>query len=428
MTSTRKKNHEKIRTATPNGGNSMKTTLIFFILFAGSILPHRDSSADMGQIHAYDATVSETSQKAIILHNGTEEVLILGTDIRADRKVGIIRFIPFPSEPQVSLAPPHVFETVGALLKKHQLRHLTASKGGATEGQAVELRLQKKLGAHDITVIKVNNPVQFRSWVNDYFKKKKMPVKTEYAVAEKIVDDYVKRGIPYFVFDFVEVTDETRFIEPVLYRFANNDLYYPLKTSNTFGGTGGIDLILILPGTLCNPLGAYDTCLGFQTGTARGHVQASTSSALSTGEIITVYPEAGQFFGDRQVFIQIASYWGDYAFDNDIFADVGKAVPHAYGYVEEQHGNPWLLPIEDILKDSDKKSPGKETDSGDKKCTLRPDPGPCKGIFEKYYFNSGKKACERFFYGGCQGVVPFETREECEALCLEKAGENKQLN
>ena len=31
---------------------------------------------------------------------------------------------------------------------------------------------------------------------------------------------------------------EPRFIEPVAYRFKSKELYYPLKTSNTFGGQG----------------------------------------------------------------------------------------------------------------------------------------------------------------------------------------------
>lgn len=41
--------------------------------------------ADMGRILATDATVSEESQKAIILHNFDEEVLILGTDLKAGK-------------------------------------------------------------------------------------------------------------------------------------------------------------------------------------------------------------------------------------------------------------------------------------------------------------------------------------------------------
>lgn len=54
------------------------------------------------------------------------------------------------------------------------------------------------------------------------------------------------------------------------------------------------------------------------------------------------------------------------------------------------------------------------------KCSLIPDRGPCKGLFWKYYYNAKTKKCEEFVYGGCNGVVPFETKEECESLCKNK--------
>lgn len=312
--------------------------------------------ADMGQIHASPAMVSESSQKAIILHNGTEEVLILGTDLRADRKTGIIRFIPFPSVPHFELAPEDVFGQATDLLKKYNLQFLMASKGGGTAAQPVELLLQKKLGAHDMTLIKVNDPQEVRAWVNGYFERRKLPTLERYEEAERIIADYVDRGLAYFVFDYVELTEETRFIEPVLYRFASRELYYPLKNTNTFGGKGGIELILFAPGSLCAPtIGAYDMCFGLPAFAQR--VEVSTSAEVAIEDVASLYPGAGVLFAGRPVFMQMVSYWGDYAFENDIFADVGKAKPHAYGHAEERPGNPWILPIEDILRGIEQKSP-----------------------------------------------------------------------
>jgi hypothetical protein len=50
-------------------------------------------------------------------------------------------------------------------------------------------------------------------------------------------------------------------------------------------------------------------------------------------------------------------------------------------------------------------------------CSLAPEPGPCEAIFTKYYFDKEAKKCKEFSWGGCDGVVPFETLEafwECE--------------
>jgi hypothetical protein len=54
------------------------------------------------------------------------------------------------------------------------------------------------------------------------------------------------------------------------------------------------------------------------------------------------------------------------------------------------------------------------------KCRLKPDGGPCKALFERYYFDPRNGECREFFFGGCDGVVPFETREECEQECFDR--------
>jgi len=35
----------------------------------------------------------------------------------------------------------------------------------------------------------------------------------------------------------------------------------------------------------------------------------------------------------------------------------------------------------------------------------------------KYYYDEEEKKCKEFIWGGCDGVVPFETLEECEEQC-----------
>lgn len=49
------------------------------------------------------------------------------------------------------------------------------------------------------------------------------------------------------------------------------------------------------------------------------------------------------------------------------------------------------------------------------KCDLIPSAGLCEAAITKYYFNKAKGKCEVFYWGGCFGVVPFETLEECES-------------
>lgn len=54
-------------------------------------------------------------------------------------------------------------------------------------------------------------------------------------------------------------------------------------------------------------------------------------------------------------------------------------------------------------------------------CALKKDEGPCKALKDRFYFDIDKGRCEHFEYGGCQGNANnFETQQECEEMCLVK--------
>ncbi len=50
-------------------------------------------------------------------------------------------------------------------------------------------------------------------------------------------------------------------------------------------------------------------------------------------------------------------------------------------------------------------------------CALVPDAGNCYAYIERYYFDQDTGSCSSFVWGGCDGVVPFETLERCQAAC-----------
>ena len=50
-------------------------------------------------------------------------------------------------------------------------------------------------------------------------------------------------------------------------------------------------------------------------------------------------------------------------------------------------------------------------------CQVEPDPGLCRAAFVKYYFNSETTSCEQFIWGGCGGLVPFDSLSDCQVQC-----------
>ena len=52
-------------------------------------------------------------------------------------------------------------------------------------------------------------------------------------------------------------------------------------------------------------------------------------------------------------------------------------------------------------------------------CYYTPNPGICLAAIPKYYFDQEESECLEFTWGGCGGLVPFETMEDCESSCFE---------
>ena len=50
-------------------------------------------------------------------------------------------------------------------------------------------------------------------------------------------------------------------------------------------------------------------------------------------------------------------------------------------------------------------------------CGSIPDPGYCFAYIQTFYFNQITYQCEESFWGGCDGVVPFWSLEDCQNNC-----------
>ena len=320
----------------------MTGALVLLSLYAGP------AYGDRGRILTYDtdADVRENSQKAIILHNFEEEVLILGTDLQTDMATTILEFIPFPSEPIVTLAEGEPFQRVSELIGEHKLVFIhyqhSKGRGGMSSETPVEIVHSARLGAHDVTVTRVDDITGFNKWVKTFLGSKGLSPGADYHDVAEVASDYVKRGINYFVFDLVDLKPGAQSVKPLVYRFKSSLMYYPLKTSNTFGGSGGIDLIIIATGTLCDPsynkalysrkkgFSDRNLCMNPLSTKNPAAVRVSTSAEISIAETESVYAPAGKFFPEKEsIFLQLISYYAEYNFDDDLLIDILPAPPRA---------------------------------------------------------------------------------------------------
>lgn len=47
-------------------------------------------------------------------------------------------------------------------------------------------------------------------------------------------------------------------------------------------------------------------------------------------------------------------------------------------------------------------------------CQLAPETGNCYALITRYYYDQEEGECKAFNWGGCEGVVPFDTMEDCK--------------
>jgi hypothetical protein len=238
-------------------GTTKRFSCIFIIgaLLAILFILSNVCLADKGGWHlsTEPITLNESGQRAIIGWGGESEVLCLATDVSSSRKTTVIEFLPLPSEPKVSLGNKESFEAVERLLARRGVRFPTRVGGGGTKGgtggsvetEPFHITFHERLGAHGVTVVKVNRPDEFAGWIEE---KAKALTQNQASVPDglsKLITKYLgEYHCPFFVFDVIEVGPDSKSVEPIIYEFKSPVVFYPLEISSTFHGRTTIDLVL----------------------------------------------------------------------------------------------------------------------------------------------------------------------------------------
>lgn len=253
--------------------------------------------ADRGgwHVHTEAVTLKESGQRAIIGWDGQTEVLCLGTDVSSSKKTTVIEFLPLPSEPKVTLGSRETFEAVEKLLARKNIRFFKRKgrfgkglRGDARESEPFTITFHQRLGAHDVTVVKVNRPDEFVDWIEEKARALTQNQASVPGGLRKLIAKYLNEyRCPYFVFDVIEVGPDPKSVEPIIYEFESPLLFYPLEISSTFHGQTSIDLIVFASDQI-NPDPLWK--LDFQT---------SSSSWVDGADMQEVLPRLNGLLGER---------------------------------------------------------------------------------------------------------------------------------
>lgn len=203
--------------------------------------------ADKGMIPTNpDAKIYEPRQTALIAFNGTEELLVLSTDVRASDETDVLTVLALPSEPKVTQGDFGTIDRAVEIINRHQPPE---PEQQGKEDESSEPRKDKsgsqpaglvtwheRTGAHDVSVTKVLDARRFNTWAADFLHKRGSSA-TVPAWLKTRIDEYMKEGFHWFVFDTLRLSTHTQSVQPLRYRFKTNSLFYPLKMTRVDGNS-----------------------------------------------------------------------------------------------------------------------------------------------------------------------------------------------
>jgi len=211
--------------------------------------------ADSGMISisiAEHISIYEPGQKAIIAWDGQQEILILSTDVYAEGDTIALRIIPLPSQPEkIEQGDFNSFLRIRDLIydrfrHRHTWLDCPGGKGGG-DGEGVDIVFHEKIGAHDIWVAKATDAAGFVDWAEDFLIQNQIQYQISSPQLETLAAEYIDDGIQFFVFDLIELSPDQNSVEPIVYQFQSDTLYFPLRISSIIPGYTEISLFLLTP-------------------------------------------------------------------------------------------------------------------------------------------------------------------------------------
>ncbi|MDI6887987.1 MAG: DUF2330 domain-containing protein, partial [Candidatus Thermoplasmatota archaeon] len=250
------------------------------------------ANADRGMVSLQGISVYEPGQKAIIAWNGSEEILILSTDVHSESNTSVLEILPLPSMPNVTLGNFSSFYKIQELIWYHSYYKSVEDRNyylaaAALGNESVEVVFQQKVGLHNITIVHIKSNAEYAAWIDNFLIEKNVSNDVLPAPLNALIAEYLNLGISYFVFDELELTPAIRSIEPIIYRFSTTCLYYPLRISSIVEGNTTVTLFCIT-----------DQIIDWSSVENLGF-NRKIEFDLNKTELLEIEPKIGEMFGSR---------------------------------------------------------------------------------------------------------------------------------
>ncbi|MDI6819928.1 MAG: DUF2330 domain-containing protein [Candidatus Hodarchaeaceae archaeon] len=252
-------------------------------------------AADRGMVAPGPVSVWEPGQKAIIAWNGEREVMILSTDVYASENTWALEIMPFPSLPEVEAGDFNSFVEIQNLVNKYAGDAF--AKRGVLGEAPIEVVFHQRIGAHDITAVRANDALELIDWAENFLTDRGLAQGIAFGGLENLAARYIRRGVNYWVFDLIDLDEGRKSVEPLLYSFESDFLYYPLEISSLASGTTEITLFCLTR----DRLDARSVrAAGFDIESFEvGQENVALELSVSIDELQRIGHEVAELFGDN---------------------------------------------------------------------------------------------------------------------------------
>jgi hypothetical protein len=158
--------------------------------------------------------------------------------------------------------------------------------------EGVEILFHENVGVHNIVVVRSENAQELVSWAESYLDNRVVLHELSFAQMQDLTARYIERGINCFVFDLVYLEEDPWSVNPIVYRFKSDSLYYPLEISSVISGSTEITVVAITDGKLKNQQIENS---GLTIKSARG---VSLEFCIGEEKLGRISPEVARMFDD----------------------------------------------------------------------------------------------------------------------------------
>jgi hypothetical protein len=236
------------------------------------------------------------------------------TAVYAEADTTALRIIPLPSQPEkIEQGDFNSFHYIGKLIYDRFDRRTWLDCAGGKEGgggEGVDIVFHEKIGAHDIWVAKATDAAELVKWGEDFLARNQIQHQISSPRLESLAAQYIEEGVQFFVFDLIELSADQKSVEPIVYQFRSDTLYFPLKISSIIPGETQISLFLLTPEPLTDtsqlPESQFDEDgVGMKVAKAKGK---RVQFELDEEELASIDPRLGELLAGHAWLTALQSY------------------------------------------------------------------------------------------------------------------------